>query len=153
MASDFGKAAHLSTPMVYSGLDRVANHARPCQPFFRRPLKTGWIGKAPMQPLGDTGENRTALRARLIANGDDMAEHSAGLELIEHGLGFIAGNINSDLPHCFHHNGVEFAGLESGAVRLKFPAADLVEERPRHLTAGAVMNADKQYSLFHGLVS
>src|ERR1700716_2570997 len=57
------------------------------------------IGKAPVHTLGDAGENRTALRARFVANGDDMREKLSRLEDIEDGSRFLFGNIDPDLLH------------------------------------------------------
>ena len=104
-----------------------------------------------MQPRGYAGKNRAAFRARFVADGDHVGEHFAGLDVIEDGLGLVAGNINADFLHRFNDDGIEFAGFESGAVRFKLIAAHLSQERLGHLAAGAVVDADEQYSFFHGL--
>jgi hypothetical protein len=135
------QATNFRAPLLDFFLDGVAHFAGLGQ-FFRA-LKTGRIGKGPVQPRRDAGKNRAAFRARLVANGDDVGEHLAGLDHVEHRLGLVAGNINADLLHHLDDDGIEPAGFESGAVRLKFVAADLVQERLGHLAACAVVDADE----------
>ena len=102
-----------------------------------------------MQTGNDARKNRAAFRTCFITNRDDLMKNPAGIKHIKHGFGSIAGNINSDFPHRFHDNGIEFAGFKSGTVRLKFIAANLLQECLGHLAAGAVVDANEKDVLFH----
>ncbi len=102
-----------------------------------------------MQTLGDAGKYRTAVGARLITDGDDVWEKLPALENIEDALRFLFGNIDADFAHRFDRDRIERAGFKSGAVRIELPATKTVQPRLGHLAAGAVMNANKQYFLFH----
>src|SRR4029077_8931688 len=48
-----------------------------------------------------------------------------------------------------YRQGIERARIETGAFRLKIFAAPLVQQSSRHLTARAVMHANKKHFLFH----
>src|SRR5437879_2402957 len=119
-----------------------------------RAWKSVGVGKSPMQAGGDAGKDGAAFGVGLIANGDHVGEDPAGFEEIEHGLGFVGGEVYADLLHGLHDDAVEFAGLQSGAVGFELLPADLIQERLSHLAAGAVVNADKQdFFLAHGSLS
>ena len=77
-----------------------------------------------------------------VATGDHMAEQRAGLDVVEHTFRLIVGNINTHLQHRFDDNRIEFARLQSSAVRFKILAVDSVQDGSGHLAAGAIVNAD-----------
>jgi hypothetical protein len=85
-------------------------------------------------------------RLRLAANGDDVAEKLTRLENIEDGLRLVLRNIEAAFAHHFHHERIQRAGLQAGALRLEFRAADIVQERFGHLAARAVVNTYEEDS-------
>ena len=97
-----------------------------------------------MQTVGDAGKGGTSLGAGLVTNGDDISEAFAGGEHVRDGFGLVAGNVYADFLHGFDNNGIEFAGFEAGAVGFELLAANVIQERFRHLAAGAVMDADEE---------
>jgi len=111
-----------------------------------------WIGKAPMQPLGDTREYRTTFCAGFIADGDHEWEKFSSFKNIKDRLRLLSGDINSHLAHGFHCERVERAGFQPGAVCFKIIRANEIEKSFCHLTACTVVDADEQDFLFHDLV-
>ena len=105
-----------------------------------------------MQSRRYAGKNRAAFRTGFVTNGDDVGKHFAGFDKIPHGLGRIAGNINANVSHRFDDNRIELSRFESRALRFKLVAANLVEKRLGHLTAGAIVDANEQDFLFHNQV-
>jgi hypothetical protein len=105
-----------------------------------------------MQPLCHTRKNRASLGACLIANGDDVRKQIAALDEIENFFRPVAGNVDAGFAHRLDDNGIEFASFESGALRFKLIAANLIQERLGHLAAGAVVDANKQDTFFHNSI-
>src|SRR3989338_3402962 len=99
-------------------LDLVAHGARLLELFLGRALKGGWVGKAPMQALGDARKHGAALRARLVADGYDVLISLPTLEEVEHALRLVARDIDSELLHGLHDHGVQLSRLKAGAFRL-----------------------------------
>ena len=96
-----------------------------------------------MEPLACTGKNRTAFRARAVANGDDMGETPSTAQHGLYAFGLVAGEVDADLLHGRHHERIELAGFQPGALRLKKIWAGAIEKRLGHLAAGAIVNADE----------
>lgn len=80
----------------------VANDAGLRQALFPGAWHVRRIGEAPMQALRLTWEYRAALRARLVADRDDVRVQPAGFEKIENTFGSFRGYINADLAHGCH---------------------------------------------------
>lgn len=102
-----------------------------------------------MQARGDARENGTTLRACLIADGNNVIKALVAFQKIQYGLRPVLRNIETAFTHRLHHDGIEFAGFESGALRVKVMGAMLIQKRFRHLAARTVVNADEQDLLFH----
>ena len=77
-----------------------------------------------------------------------MRKDVSAAEDVIHTFCVVSGKVNADLLHRFHDERIEGARLESRAVGLEGLRADAVEERLRHLAAGAVMNANEE-DFFH----
>ena len=119
------------------------------QLFFMRAAKLGRIGKRPGEPLSHAPEDRAALGFCFAANRDGISEQFAGFENIEDALRFIFGNINPDFLQDFYCERIERSRFQSGALRFEKFAASLVQQRRRHLAAGAVVDANEKDLLPH----
>src|SRR6266478_6215799 len=97
-----------------------------------------------MQPRRYPRKNRAPLRAGFVADRDHIGKAFAGLHRIEHRLRFVSRDVDPQFAHCFYNDWIELPRLETGAVGLKFFTAYLIEQRLRHLTAGAIVNANEQ---------
>src|ERR1700736_6326488 len=71
------------------------------------------------------------------------------LENIEDGLRFVLRNIDPGLAQRFDRERIERARLEAGALRFEIFAANFLQQSRGHLTAGAVVHANKENFLFH----
>jgi hypothetical protein len=144
--------AHFVAPHLDAGADLVADFARTSQALFISAVERCGIRKTPVQLLRHPGKDRTAFRAAFVADGDDIGESSrcrTGLAEVEHGLSLLLRNINADLAHRFDGQWIELPRFEPGAMRFKMIAAKFVEKGFRHLTAGAVVDADEENFFFH----
>src|SRR3954471_10198771 len=106
-----------------------------------------------MEAGGGPGEDRTLLRAGLIADGNDIGEELAGFKNVENRSGLFLRNINAFLSHYFHGERIQRTRLQASAVRFKKIAADMVQPCLRHLTPGTVVDTDKENTLFHSTES
>ena len=134
----------MGAPFLHFRGDLVAHSDGFFQPFLPGAGEGRWIGKTPVQPRGISRKNRAAFGARFVANGDDVAVKSVFFKELEDGLRLFLGNIDAHVGHCGDGEGIERAGFESGAFRVDFAAAEVVEKRFGHLAAGAVMDANKE---------
>src|SRR5436190_6398583 len=75
------------------------------------------------------GEDWATARHGLAANSDDVGKELARLENIEHGLRFVLRNIEAGLAHHFHHERIQGAWFQAGALRCELGATDVVHER------------------------
>src|SRR5882762_5330093 len=107
---------NFAAPFLDFGFDRVANLTRAGEFFRLTAWQGGRIGKTPMHPPSGPRKNGASLRARFIANGDDVVKGLAGIQHFRHPLGPVPGDVYAELPHGFDDDGVEFAGLETGAL-------------------------------------
>jgi hypothetical protein len=137
--------AELGAPPHDLGLDGVADFAGAGELLVVGALESGRVGETPMQTGGDSGKYGAAFSGGRVADGDDVGEAFAGLIGIEDGFGLVAGDVYADFLHGFDNDGVEFAGLEAGALGFKLFTAHLVEEGFRHLAARAVVGADEKH--------
>jgi len=130
-------------------VDLVPDLARLLEFSFRRAAEFRRIRKGPVQAPGYAGKDWTSSRFGFIANRDHVGEQLPGFKNVEHRPRFVLGNIDPDFAKHFYCERIQFTGFESGAFRFeKFPAA-FVEQRRCHLTARAIVHADKQHFLFH----
>ena len=106
-----------------------------------------------MQPRGRAGKNWAAFRFGFAAHGHGVGKALPRLQHLIHRFGFVAGDIQADFAHGFDDDRIERAGRQSGTVGFKPVAAKVIEPRFGHLAAGAVVDADEQDFLFHGLFS
>jgi hypothetical protein len=136
---DFG------APLLDPGFNAVPDFAGAGEPLLMAPPEAGWIGEAPMQTSRDAGEDRTALGAALVTDGDNVGEALAGLEGIENGFCSVAGDVDTDFPHRLDHNRIECVGLETGAMGFKLVPANVIEKGFRHLAARAVVTTDEEH--------
>lgn len=136
-------------PMLDLLPDLVANCADFLEFFLAGVGDGGRVGKSPVQSLGGAGEDRTFLGAAFIANGDDVGEELAGFKDVKNSLGFFPGDIDADFAHHLHGERIERARRETGTLSFESVAADVIEERFRHLAAGTVMHANEEHFLFH----
>ena len=74
---------------------------------------------------------------------------------------FLAGNplapvtaadVKADFPHCPHNQGIEGSGFQTGTGRCKQISSDFAQKGLRHLTAGGVVDTDKENRFFFGHV-
>jgi hypothetical protein len=142
--------ADFGAPFFDFGFDGFADFAGAGEFLIVATLESGRVGKTPMQAGGDARKDWAALRAGLVANGNDVGEALAGFVHVEHGFGLVARNVYADLLHCFDNDGIQFARFKPGAVSVELVSADLIEERLGHLAASAIVDTDKQDFLFHG---
>ena len=130
----------------------VTNLAR-CFQFFRvSALERGRVGKAPVQPFRNAGENGATLRRSAIAYRYHIAKELPRFNHIEDGARLMPRNIKADFGHRFGDNGIELPRFKSRALRFVFVTAKLINERLGHHRARGIVNADKEnFSLFHGI--
>src|SRR5581483_10896315 len=148
LANAIGRT-YFGAPIVDLIANHVANFADLFELLHSRTFDSRWVGKAPVQSLGRSGKDGTLLCTRFIANGDDIGEELAGFENVEDRLRFFVRDIDAGFIHDIDNDGIECAGLESGAMRFKRVAAKMIEPRFSHLAAGAVVHADEEHFRFH----
>ncbi len=136
-------------PFIDLRFDRIADFPDFFKFLIGRSRKTGGVRKAPMEPFRTAWKNRTALRARLVANGNYPVKFPGGIDKIRRCFRLIFRNINSDFCHHFHDDRVQFPRFQPRAVNLEIVPANVLQKSFRHLAAGAVVNANKQNALFH----
>ena len=134
---------------MYLFVDLLQDLARCFHFFFKRAGELARIRKRPVQPSCDAGKNRTALRLRFIANGDDIGKQLSRFKNIEDGLGFVPGDVDPNFAKRFDRERIERALFKPGAVSFEKLTARFVEQRRRHLAAGAIVNTNEERFLFH----
>jgi len=105
-----------------------------------------------MQSRRDSGEHGTALGTGFITNGDDVGEGFASFDEVQDCFGLVLRNIDANLLHCLHDNGIQLAGFQSRAFHIKFIAANIFKKCLGHLASRTVVNANKEHSFFHEFV-
>ena len=101
-----------------------------------------------MQSRRLAGKYRTAFRARLIANSDDVIKLFFARDEVGDGFGLVAGDVDAVLLHRLHHDRIQLSRFNAGALGEKIIRANPVQKRLSHLAARAVVNADEEHFLF-----
>src|SRR5678815_1239042 len=97
-----------------------------------------------MQSFGYAGENWTTPTFCSTTDGDHIGEVLTRFPNVENLLRLLPREVDPYFGHRLHNKRVDFAGFESCALRVEKLAANVVHPRLSHLTAGAVMNANKE---------
>jgi len=123
--------------------------ARVFQTCFARSAERCRIREEPMQSFRDAGKDRATLRARFVADRDDVGEEVAGPENIEDSARLVLRDVDPDFLKRFDRERVERAGLKASAFRLKPGAARAIKQCRRHLAACAIVNTNEEHLRFH----
>jgi len=103
-----------------------------------------------VKALAATREHRAPFGAGFIANCDNKVEMLIGCDDFSHAARCFARDVDAFFTQCVHDNGVQDARFQARATGFVAVAAELVDERFRHLRARAVVDANEQDFLFHG---
>ncbi len=99
----------------------------------------GWIGEAPVDPLGGTRENR-AVFGGVVA--DRHYEVESGVQILPQVVGAMAGDIDASLAHGLNRKWIDARGLGAGAVDLDCVASEMTQQAFAHLGTGGVCRAE-----------
>ncbi len=91
-----------------------------------------------MQSLCPARKVGTGGGARLVADGDDIIQPGPGLQRFFDAARLFVRDLDSALTQDFNHERVQLAGLQARAFGKEQAAAVPIEQRLRHLTAGAL---------------
>jgi hypothetical protein len=97
-----------------------------------------------MQPFGIAGKCRTLFSAGLIANGHDIIELFTALDKIGNAFRTVLRDIDAFFSHHRNDRRIKFTRRQSGALGKKTTIPKAINVGLGHLTAGAVVDADKK---------
>lgn len=128
--------------------DLVTDFPRARQLLFMRAAERRRVREAPCTTVADARKDRTALGS-LVAHRDDESEQLAALHDVPHCLALLVRQVDPHFSHDLDDEGIDRAGLETGASRLEVGRTNLIQERLGHLAACAVVNADEEHPFAH----
>eukprot|EP01022_Parablepharisma_sp_SALTPOND_P017192 TRINITY_DN2694_c2_g1_i2.p1 TRINITY_DN2694_c2_g1~~TRINITY_DN2694_c2_g1_i2.p1 ORF type:complete len:569 (-),score=155.47 TRINITY_DN2694_c2_g1_i2:132-1838(-) len=105
------------------------------------------VVKGKVQPPGDAREQGAFALPGAFAHRDHVLEDASLPEQLEYALGLLVADVEALLGHHLHGQGVQGAGLESGALHCKAFAGHLLHIGLGDLGTGAVVGANEKYPL------